>query len=191
MFSVICLYLVCIKSSALFSRLPLRGGSAAQRRWRGPPRLPPSGFSCRAAVSRQLRQLSCPQSGLKRSIVPYSRLPLGGKLSTKLTDEGAATLTLLKNFKQTDSRPPRLPLRGGSAAQRRWRGSPRLPPSGFSCRAAVSRQLRQLSCPQSGLKRTPPHFLRFFKKEIKILRKFRFLGIRLPVETCAKIFFVL
>ena len=139
-----------------YSRLPLRGGSAAQRRWRGPPRLPPSGFSCRAAVSRQLRQLSCPQSGLKRSIVPYSRLPLGGKLSTKLTDEGAATLTLLKNFKQTDSRPPWLPLWG--------------------------------SCPQSGLKRTPPHFLRFFKKEIKILRKFRFLGIRLPSENLRKNF---
>ena len=101
LFSVICLYLVCIKSSALFSRLPLGG--------------------------------SCPQSGLKRSIVPYSRLPLGGKLSTKLTDEGAATLTLLKNFKQTDSRPPWLPLWG--------------------------------SCPQSGLKRTPPIFSDFSRKK--------------------------
>ena len=95
-----------------------------------------------------------PQGAATSQSPPYSRLPLGGKLSTKLTDEGAVTLTLLKNFKQTDSRPPRLPLRGGSAAQRRWRGPPRLPPSGFSCRAAVSRQLRQLSCPQSGLKRS-------------------------------------
>ena len=40
----------------------------------------------------------------------------GGLLSTKLTDEGVVTLTLLKNFKQTDSRPPWLPL-GGSCPQ--------------------------------------------------------------------------
>ena len=59
--------------------------------------------------------------------------PSGGKLSTKLTDEGAATLTLLKNFKQTDSRPPWLPLWG--------------------------------SCPQSGLKRTPPIFSDFSRKK--------------------------
>ena len=116
-----------------YSRLPLGGScpqSGLKRSIMSYSRLPPSGFSCRAAVSRQL---SCPRSGLKRSIVPYSRLPLGGKLSTKLTDEGAATLTLLKNFKQTDSRPPWLPLWG--------------------------------SCPQSGLKRTPPIFSDFSRKK--------------------------
>ena len=68
---------------------------------------------------------SCPQSGLKRSIMSYSRLP----------------------------------LRGGSAAQRRWRGPPRLSLSGFSRRTAAQRQSRRLALPT---KRTEEvNYLRF------------------------------
>ena len=106
------------------------------------PSASPFGLFLPSCRQRQSLRLSCPQSGLKRSIVPYSRLPLGGKLSTKLTDEGAATLTLLKNFKQTDSRPPWLPLWG--------------------------------SCPQSGLKRTPPPFSPIFQERNKNFKKIPF-----------------
>ena len=90
------------------------------------------------------------------------RLILGFPLGETVNEVdwwGAVILTLLKNFKQTDSRPPRLPLRGGSAAQRRWRGPPWLPPSGFSCRAAAQRQSRRLALPT---KRTEEvNYLRF------------------------------
>ena len=131
MFSVICLYLVCIKSSACFLGFPL------------------GGFSRRVAAKGNL----------------------GGLLSTKLTDEGRLHYRQLNYRIEYKCPAPHIILK---------------PQCSFIYTSKISNETGIRISSQIFI--YLPHFLRFFKKEIKILRKFRFLGICLPSENLRKDF---